>query len=285
VDEALAAVANGAEGVGLLRTEFLYLDRPDLPSEDEQVAALRAIFAALEGRPIIVRTLDIGGDKSVPALDLDPVTNSFLGVRGLRLSLRRPDLFRQQLRAIARAAEGYRVSLMFPMVTTVAEVREARGHLDAVMKELDAEGVGHGRIEEVGIMVEVPAAALTADLLAPEVDFFSVGSNDLVQYTMAAERTNAAVADLYRPDAPAILRLLERIVAGAHAHGRWVGICGEMAGDPSLTPIFVGLGIDELSMAPGSIPAVKAAIRELTCEVARAAAEEALAGAPLTTQT
>ncbi|MCZ7571473.1 MAG: phosphoenolpyruvate--protein phosphotransferase [Ardenticatenaceae bacterium] len=278
VEEARAAVANGAEGVGLLRTEFLYLDRLDLPSEDEHTAALRAIFEALEGRPVIVRTLDVGGDKPVPALDLDPVINSFLGVRGLRLSLRRPDLFRQQLRAILRAAVGHHVSVMFPMVTTAEEVRAARAHLAAVEQTLQAEGVAYGRLEEVGIMVEVPAAALAADLLAVEVDFFSVGSNDLVQYTMAAERTNAAVAGLYRPNHPAILRLLAQVVDGAHARGRWVGICGEMAGTPTLTPIFVGLGIDELSMAPASIPPVKAAVRALTSDAARASAGRALAG-------
>ncbi len=269
VTEAEAAVARGAEGVGLLRTEFLYMGRATLPSEEEQVAALRAIFAPFGERPIIVRTLDVGGDKPLPALALDPIIHSFLGVRGLRLSLQRPALFEQQLRAILRAAEGHRVSLMFPMVSTVEEVRAARAHLASVQQALDAAGTARGSLEEVGIMVEVPAAALAADRLAAEVDFFSVGSNDLTQYTMAAERTNREVANLYQPNHPALLRLLAQLVEQAHAHHRWVGVCGEMAGDPALTPLLLGLGMDELSMTPASIPAVKATIREWSLEEAR----------------
>ncbi len=196
-------------------------------------------------------------------------------MRGLRYSLQHPTLFRQQLRAILQAAAGYRISLMFPMVTTVEEVRQARAHLQAVQDALDAEDVAWAPPSEVGIMVEVPAAALAADRLVPEVDFFSVGSNDLVQYTMAADRTNRAVAPLYQPTHLAILRLFQQLIEAAHAHGRWVGVCGEMAGDPTATPLLIGLGVDELSMTPPAIPLIKAAIRELTIEEARAHLERA----------
>ena len=263
VTEARTAVAQGAEGIGLLRTEFLFTERSDLPSEDEQAEALATICAEMQGRPVIVRTLDVGGDKPAPALDLDPVRNGFLGVRGLRLSLSRPDLFRTQLRAILRAAAQHRISLMFPMVTTVDEVRAARAALDDAAASLDADGVTHGALEEIGIMVEVPGAALTADLLAGEVDFFSVGSNDLVAYTMAADRTVSAVADLYQPGHPAILRLIERVCHAAAEAGAWVGVCGEMAADPDHAEALVRLGVRELSMAAVAIPAVKARLREV----------------------
>ncbi|MCB0076439.1 MAG: phosphoenolpyruvate--protein phosphotransferase [Anaerolineales bacterium] len=261
VAEAEAAVVNGADGVGLLRTEFLFLDRADLPSEQAQRDALRAIFAPLGERPIIVRTLDIGGDKEAPALKLTPERNGFLGERGLRHSLRHPDLFRRQLRAILRAAHGHRVSLMFPMVTTVDEVVQARTLLDEVQQRLAAAGAEWAAPEEVGIMVEVPAAALAAADFAPHVDFFSVGSNDLIQYTMAAERTNEAVASLYQPDHPALWTLLGHLIRAAHAAERWVGLCGELGGNPAYTARLVALGFDELSMAPAAIPAVKAAVR------------------------
>ncbi len=276
VEEARLAVANGAEGIGLLRTEFLFLGRPDLPSEEEQAEALRAIFEEMGERPVIVRTLDAGGDKPIAALALDPITNGFLGVRGLRYCLQQPALFRMQLRAILRASAGHHVSLMFPMVTTVEEVRAAREHLDAAQRSLEEEGAEWAAPEEIGIMVEVPAAALAADRLAAEVDFFSVGSNDLVQYTMAAERTNQAVAALYQPAHPAILRLIALLIEHAHAQGRWVGICGEMASDPALIPLLLGLGVDELSMTPPAIPQAKATIRALTVEEARAQARAAL---------
>ncbi len=263
VAEARAAVAAGADGVGLLRTEFLVADRPSVPTEDEQVTALAAVLDALEGRPAIVRTLDVGGDKPAPALGLDPFRNSALGERGLRLSLARPALFATQLRAILRVAQGRRVSLMFPMVTDVEEVRAARRALDDARRGLRRAGAAFGDLEEVGIMVEVPAAALLAERFCDEVDFFSVGSNDLTQYVLAADRTNPAVADLARGAHPAVLALVGRVCEVAGAAGRWVGVCGELAADPETAARLVRLGVRELSVAPPAVPAVKARLRGL----------------------
>lgn len=259
--EARAAVERGAEGIGLLRTEFLFTERATLPSEEEQVEALAAVIDALDGRPAIVRTLDVGGDKPAPALGLDPVRNGFLGQRGLRLSLARPDVFATQLRAILRVAEGRRVSVMFPFVTTVDEVRRARRALEDARRSLQADGIAAGSVEEVGIMVEIPAAALAAADFVDEVDFFSVGSNDLVQYLMAADRTIAEVADHYRPDADVVIDLIGRVCAAARAAGRWVGVCGEMAADPDLAVRLVDVGVRELSMVAAAIPAVKERLR------------------------
>ena len=260
--EARAAVEAGAEAIGLLRTEFMFTERPDLPSEDEQAERLTEVLDALGDRPAIVRTLDAGGDKDLPALSLDPVRHGFLGVRGLRLSLARPDVFRPQLRAILRAARGRRVRVMFPMVTTAAEVRAARAALEEARASLVADGTEHGEVEAVGIMVEVPSAALAPDDLLAECDFVSVGSNDLVAYTMAADRTVSDVADLADPAHPAISRLIEGLCEAARAHGRWVGVCGEMAGDPDHAARLVDLGVRELSMAPGAIAEVKERLLE-----------------------
>ena len=260
--EARRAVAEGAEGIGLLRTEFLYLERTDLPSEDEQVAELAEICEAMEGRPVIVRTLDAGGDKPAPALDLDPVRHGFLGQRGLRLSLARPEVFQPQLRAILRLAAAYEVGVMFPMVTDVSEVRRAKAALAEAAAALEAEGVPHGEPTEVGVMVEVPAAAVAPQDLVAEVDFCSVGSNDLIAYTMAADRTLEEVAEYYRPEHPAIDQLVAWLCDAAADAGCWVGVCGEMAGDPDHAARLVRLGVRELSMAAGSIPAVKARLRE-----------------------
>ena len=235
-EEARRAVAAGAEGVGLLRTEFLFLDRDAPPDEDEQVAVLRDIAAALDGRPLVVRTLDAGADKPLPFLRQEPEDNPFLGVRGIRLSLARPDLFRTQLRAIVRVAAEHPLAVMFPMVATRAELRAARALLDEVREEL-----GGGTRLEVGVMVEVPALALEAAAFAPDVDFFSVGTNDLAQYTMAAERGNAALAGLLGDAARApVLALIAAVVAAADAHGRWVGVCGELAGDPDAAVQLAG---------------------------------------------
>lgn len=261
-EEARRAVAQGAEGIGLLRTEFLFTERRDLPDEDEQVAALAAVCEALERRPVIVRTLDVGGDKPAPALHLDPVANGFLGVRGLRLSLARPDLFRTQLRALLRVAADHDVSVMFPMVTTASEVIAAKAALAEAAAALSADGVPYGAPREVGVMIEVPAAAVAPEAILEEVDFCSVGSNDLIGYTMAADRTLEAVADLYDPDHPAIDRLVGGLCEAAAARDCWVGVCGQMAGDPTQAVRLVGLGVRELSMPPGAIPAVKARLRE-----------------------
>ena len=269
--EARRAVQYGAEAVGLLRTEFLFLDRADPPGEDEQVEVLREIAAVLEGRPMVVRTLDAGADKPLPFLDQQAEDNPFLGRRGIRLALANPDLFATQLRAIMRVAAQHPLKVMFPMVATLEELRAARALLDEAR-----ERVGGGAELEVGVMVEVPALALQAELFAHEVDFFSIGTNDLAQYVMAADRGNAALADLLSASLTPVLALIAAVTAAAAAHGRWVGVCGELAGDPEAAVLLAGLGVGELSMASTRIPAVKAALREIDFEAAQAAAQRVL---------
>ncbi len=277
-EEARRAVALGAEGVGLLRTEFLYMERHSPPDEEEQIAAYAAYIQAMEGRPVIFRTVDIGGDKALPYLDLPAEANPFLGKRGIRLALARPDLFRTQLRAILRAGAGTQgvVRIMFPMVATLEEVQQAKAHLEAVRQALEAEGLPYAQGVEVGIMVEIPAAAVMADVLAAEVDFFSIGTNDLSQYTLAADRTHPEVGKMADAFHPAVLRLIGQVVEAAHAAGVWVGVCGELAGDPLATPVLLGLGVDELSMASPSIPEVKARVRAWREADAQALAREVL---------
>jgi multiphosphoryl transfer protein len=270
-EEARIAVEHGAEGVGLLRTEFLFLDRATPPDEDEQAAALSAVAEALQGRPLIVRTLDAGADKPLPFLRQPAEDNPFLGVRGIRLALAEPELLRTQLRAIARVAREQPVKVMFPMVATLDELLAARALLD--------EARGDVRLE-AGVMVEVPALALQANEIAPHVDFFSIGTNDLAQYTMAAERGNAALAGLLDRSLPAVLALIAHVTAAAAAHGRWVGVCGELAGDPRAAVLLAGLGVSELSMAASRIPAVKAALRETDSAAAAGAARAALPPGP-----
>jgi len=270
---AAAAVELGAEGVGLLRTEFLFLDRPELPSEDEQVETLAQIARELAGRPLIVRTLDVGADKPLPSVPMAPEANPFLGLRGLRLGLREPELLATQLRAILRVAAEHPLRVMFPMVATADEVGRALGALAEARTQ-----TGIDAPLETGIMVEVPAAALQARELAERLDFFSIGTNDLTQYTMAAERGNEHVADLLSGPQPAVLRLIHETVQGALAHDRWVGVCGELAGDPDAAVLLVGLGVTELSMAPPLIPEVKAALRSVSLEEARERARRALGG-------
>jgi multiphosphoryl transfer protein len=269
--DAARAVALGAEGVGLLRTEFLFLGRRELPGEEEQAETLREIARALDGRPLIVRTLDAGADKPLPALPMPAEDNPFLGVRGIRLALARPEVLSTQFRAILRVAAEHPVKTMLPMVATLAEITAARELLDAARRE-----TGIDAPMELGIMVEVPAAALGAARLAAHVDFFSLGTNDLTQYTMAAERGDARLAPLLAGTQPAVLRLVAATVAGAAAHGRWVGVCGELAGDPAAAVLLAGLGVTELSMAAAVVPEVKAALREVSLADARAAAEAAL---------
>ncbi len=269
--EAERAVEQGAEGVGLLRTEFLFLDRATPPDEDEQVAVLTEIARALDGRPVVVRTLDAGADKPLPFVDQEPEENPFLGRRGIRLSLAEPELFRTQLRAVLRAAAEHPLKLMFPMVATLDELARALELLAEARADL-----GSDAELEVGVMVEVPALALEAERFAPEVDFFSVGTNDLAQYTMAAERGNAALAGLLDDSLAPVLALIANVVEAAEAHGRWVGVCGELAGQPEAAVLLAGLGVRELSMAASRIPAVKAALRETDMEAAAAAARRAL---------
>jgi multiphosphoryl transfer protein len=270
-----AAVANGAEGVGLLRTEFLFLERDSLPSEEEQLAAYQEIAARLDGMPLILRTLDVGADKPLPYVPSMPEANPFLGVRGIRLGLDRPELLEPQLRAALRAAAEHPLKVMFPMVATLAEYREAVSLLTRAREQVERAGEPTGQME-VGIMVEVPAAALAAEAFAPEVDFFSIGTNDLTQYTLAAERGNERVAHLADPLHPAVLRLIQAVTEAAERHGKWVGVCGELASEPLAVPALVGLGVTELSVNPPAIPTVKEAVRRVDSGAAAALAREAL---------
>jgi phosphoenolpyruvate-protein phosphotransferase len=269
--EAALAVEAGAEGVGLMRTEFLFLGRETPPSEDEQFAAYRQMIEALNGLPLIIRTLDIGGDKAVPYLSMPHEDNPFLGVRGIRLCLHRPELFLPQLRAIYRAAALGPVKMMFPMVADLADLRAAVILAEEVRLELGAAPV------EIGIMIEVPSAALMADELAQEVDFFSIGTNDLTQYTLAIDRLHPLLGKVVDGLHPAVLRLIQLTVQGAQRHGKWVGVCGGVAGDPLGAAILTGLGVKELSMSLPSIAAVKASLRRMSFKDAKALAQKALA--------
>jgi len=274
-EEAESAFASGADGIGLFRTEMLFMDRDAPPSEGEQYEAYARVVRAAGGRPVIFRTLDIGGDKPLPYLDLPEEENPFLGYRAIRFYAEHDALVRAQMRAILRTAAFGPVRVMFPMVCCVEEVRDLRRRLDAVRSELESEGAEHGPVE-VGIMIETPAAALSVDLLAAEADFFSIGTNDLAQYTLAVDRGNGRVAGLYGTLHPAVLRLLKGAVDAAHACGRWIGLCGEMGGQESLAPLLVGLGLDEVSVAPPAVAEMKAAVRRLDAADCRALLEEAV---------
>jgi len=276
IDDARTAVANGAEGVGLLRTEFLYLERQTLPDEAEQAKAYGSILDVFGSQPVVLRTLDIGGDKAIPYLNLPTESNPFLGVRGLRLCLRRPDLFKPQLRAALRASAGHNLKIMFPMVTAIDEVRAARQMLDSCREELHREEKPVAQEIEVGIMVEVPAAAIMAEVFAPHVDFFSIGTNDLTQYALAADRTNPALASLASAFSPAVFTLIDWVIQAAHRHGKWVGVCGELAGEPLALPILLGLELDEFSTNSPAIPLAKQVLRQLTTAECRDLARRAL---------
>ncbi len=275
--DAQTAVQNGADGVGLLRTEFLFLTRQTAPTEEEQFQAIHQIGMTLEGKPVIVRTLDVGGDKPLPYINQQPEANPFLGVRALRLSLQQPDLFRTQLRAILRAGADTHLRIMFPMVASIEEVLQANQFLEKTHHELEEEGLPHRWPIETGIMVEIPSAAIVADALAEHVAFFSIGTNDLTQYTMAAERGNPQLNYLNDALHPAVLRLIGEVTRAAEKHGKWVGVCGELAGDPEAVPILIGLGVRELSLNAAGIPRVKAIVRALTTEKAKQVARQALA--------
>lgn len=275
-DEADEAVAAGAEGVGLLRTEFLFLDRATMPNEEEQFLAYLEVAERMENRPVILRTLDVGGDKPLSYLPQAEEANPFLGRRGVRLTLSVPELLTTQLRAALRVAARHPLKLMFPMVTTLEEFRAARRLAEQAAEALRQEGLAVPDRLEVGVMVETPAVAVLADRFAPEVDFFSIGSNDLTQYTFAAERGNPWVASLADHFHPGLLRLVRQVVQAAEAHGRWVGVCGELAGDPKAAGLLVGLGVRELSMAPSSIPLVKASLRSMDYPALQHLAEKAL---------
>lgn len=274
--ETRVALANGADGVGVLRTEFLFMNRPLAPSEEEQVVAYAAIVDLLGERPCIIRTLDVGGDKPLPYLPVEREANPFLGWRGIRISLAHPDLLKTQLRAVLRASPGHHVKVMFPMVASLSEVLAARALLTAAQTELSSAGIAFDAGMEVGIMIEVPSAAMVADRLARAVDFFSIGTNDLSQYLMAADRTSPRVAALAEGLPPALLRTVQRIVQAAHSAGIWCGLCGELASDPLAVPLWLGMGIDELSVNPAATPAIKAAIARLTSSGAEAVLAAAL---------
>jgi phosphocarrier protein FPr len=271
-----AALDAGAEGVGLFRTEFLYLERTIAPTEAEQVAIYRQLGEAMGDRPIVFRTLDIGGDKPLPYMHVPAEENPFLGWRGIRLMLDKTDMFKTQLRAILKASPGHNFKIMFPMVSIVAEIQAARALLAEVQAELRQAGIPFDDTIEVGIMIEVPSAVAVADQLAAEVDFFSIGTNDLSQYTMAADRTNPYVAALPNAFQPAVLRLIRQTINAAHEAGIWVGLCGEFAGHQLAMPILLGLGLDEFSMSAPSIPLIKQALSKLTIAEAQSIAAEAL---------
>jgi len=263
-EEVDAVLANGAEGVGLYRTEFLYLNQTSLPSEDEQFEIYRSVAEKLAPDPLIIRTLDLGGDKITATLESSDELNPFLGWRAIRFCLENLELFKTQLRAILRASVSGNVKLMFPMISGLDEVRRGRQVVDECKNELRQEGHSFDDKLEVGIMIEVPTAAIMADRLAREVDFFSVGTNDLIQYAVAIDRTNERVAHLYEPSHPSVIRLLKMVADAAHAHDIWVGVCGEMAGEVLFTPLLLGLGMDELSANATIVPRVKNAVQRLT---------------------
>ncbi|HHJ5109304.1 TPA: phosphoenolpyruvate--protein phosphotransferase [Enterococcus faecium] len=256
---------NGGEAVGLYRTEFLYMDSPDFPTEDDQYEAYKAVLEGMEGKPVVVRTMDIGGDKELPYLQLPHEMNPFLGYRALRISLSEQgdEMFRTQMRALLRASVHGNLRVMFPMVATLKEFRAAKAIFEEEKQKLISEGKEVSDTIQVGIMIEIPAAAVLADKFAKEVDFFSVGTNDLIQYTMAADRMNERVSYLYQPYNPSILRLIKNVIDAAHAEGKWAGMCGEMAGDQTAVPLLVGMGLDEFSMSATSILKTRSLMKRL----------------------
>ena len=270
------AERNGAEGVGLFRTEFLFMDRDSLPDEEEQLASYRAVAKAMHGHAVIVRTMDIGGDKDLPYLNLPQEMNPFLGWRAIRISLDRRDILRTQLRAILRASAYGKLRIMFPMIISVEEIRELKAEVENYKAELRAEGIAFDENIEVGVMVETPAAAAIAPHLAKEVDFFSIGTNDLTQYTLAVDRGNEQIAHLYNPLTPAVLTLIKRVIDASHAEGKWTGMCGELAGDERAALLLLGMGLDEFSMSSISIPRIKKLIRGTTFAAAKQMADTAL---------
>jgi phosphotransferase system enzyme I (PtsI) len=263
-DEVDAVRRNGAEGIGLYRTEFLYLNRTTLPGEEEQYATYRTVAEQVGPHPLIIRTFDLGGDKVAGALDAGDELNPFMGHRAIRFCLEHLDIFKAQLRAIIRASAVGNVKIMFPMISGLEELRRALECFEECKAELEREGQPFNHEMEVGAMIEIPSAAISADWLAREVDFFSIGTNDLIQYAIAVDRVNERIAHLYEPTHPAVLRLLKMVADAAHAHDIWVGVCGEMAGDLVLVPLLLGLGMDELSVGASLVPRVKRAVQSLT---------------------
>ena len=267
---------NGGEAVGLYRTEFLYMGRDQLPTEDEQFEAYKAVLEGMGDKPVVVRTLDIGGDKELPYLDLPKEMNPFLGFRAIRLCLEEKDLFRTQLRALLRASVYGKLCVMFPMIATVQEFRAAKALFLEEKEKLVAEGVAVSNDIELGIMVEIPSTAVIADIFAKEVDFFSIGTNDLIQYTMAADRMSEKVSYLYQPYNPAILRLVKNVIEASHKEGKWTGMCGEMAGDSLAIPLLLGMGLDEFSMSATSILQARSQIKNLSLDKMKELVDKAI---------
>ncbi|MFJ7747287.1 phosphoenolpyruvate--protein phosphotransferase [Peribacillus sp. NPDC097295] len=267
---------NGGEGIGLYRTEFLYMGRNEMPSEEEQFEAYKAVLEGMAGKSVVVRTLDIGGDKELPYLQLPKEMNPFLGYRAIRLCLNEQEIFRTQLRALLRASIYGNLKIMFPMIATLTEFREAKAVLEEVRQELLGNDIPVAEKIEIGIMVEIPSTAVMADVFAKEVDFFSIGTNDLIQYTMAADRMNERVSYLYQPYNPAILRLVKMVIDAAHKEGKWAGMCGEMAGDEVAVPILIGMGLDEFSMSATSILKARSLIRKLSHEEMKKLSQDVL---------
>lgn len=271
-----AVITYGARGVGLYRTEYLYLAASQLPSEQEQYEAYREVAERLAPNPVVIRTVDLGGDKFASHIRMPPEMNPFMGWRAIRFCLAQPEIFKTQLRAILRASVETNVKLMYPMISNVDEVLRANEALEEAKAELRTEGQPFNEELEVGVMIEVPSAALTADLIAPHVSFFSLGTNDLVQYTLAVDRVNERIAHLYQPTHPAILKLVRNTIEIGHQFGIWVGVCGEMAANPMLALLLMGLGVDELSVSPPQVPVVKDAVRSVSYGEVEALAEKAL---------
>lgn len=259
-DNVLGVLKNGGEGIGLFRTEFLYMNKENFPTEEEQFNAYKAVLEGMRGKPVVIRTLDIGGDKKLSYLSIDEEMNPFLGYRAIRLCLDRKDIFKTQLRALLRASVYGNLKIMFPMISGLEELRQAKAITWEVKQELIQEKIEVSEDIELGIMIEIPSAAVISDILAKEVDFFSIGTNDLIQYTVAVDRMNQKISYLYDPFNPAVLRLIKNVIDNAHKEGKWVGMCGEMAGDTRLTPVLLGFGLDEFSMSPSSILKVRKCI-------------------------
>ena len=275
-EEIDSVIAHGAEGIGLYRTEFLYMNRRDLPDEDEQFESYKKVVTRLSGDSVVVRTLDLGGDKFLSQFEVSHEMNPFLGWRAIRFCLAKPEIFKVQLRAILRASAFGDIKVMFPMISGIEELRQARIILNEAKKELCARDVKFNKDIKVGAMIEIPSAALTCDILAKEADFFSIGTNDLIQYSLAVDRVNEKIAYLYKPIHPAVLRLIKNIIDAGHRSNIWVGMCGEMAGEPGFTLLLLGLGLDEFSMSPVVIPELKYIIRNVKFEDAKELAEKAL---------
>lgn len=276
IDDLEKVLSNGADAIGLFRTEFLYMGRASFPSEEEQYSVYKHVLEKMNGKRVVIRTLDIGGDKELSYLQLPKEMNPFLGLRAIRLCLDREDLFRTQLRALLRASVHGKLAIMFPMIAVLNELKEAKRILAEERTRLEQEGIAVSDQLEVGIMIEIPAAALAADILAKEVDFFSIGTNDLIQYTMAADRMNESVAYLYQPHHPSILRLVQLVIQAAERHGKWAGMCGEMAGDSAAIPLLLGLGLHEFSMSASSILPARELVSRLSKQEWSGLAEKAL---------